>query len=47
MKPFIFVCKIKLLGYAFATEEESVALKWVEQNPELHYYEKIAVLNDI
>ena len=43
----IYICKIKAIGYAFAVETEELAIKWVSQNPELHYYETIRILNDI
>lgn len=46
MNTYIYICKIKTVGYAFAVETKELAEKWVTQNPESHYYEEIAILRD-
>ena len=40
---FIYVCAIKLLGFAFAVRTEEEAKKWVEEDPEEHYYNKLQI----
>jgi hypothetical protein len=39
----IFICAVKLLGFPFAVLTEDEAKKWVEENPEQHYYDKIEI----
>lgn len=39
----VYVCSIKILGFPFAVLTEEEAKKWVAEDPESNYYNKIEV----
>jgi len=39
----IYLCRTKILGLPFAVTEEYLAQKWVEEEGEMRYYDKIEV----
>ena len=39
----IYVCAIKMLGFAFAVRTKEEADKWVEQDPESNYYNTVPI----
>jgi hypothetical protein len=40
---YIFICAFKILGFPFAVLTEEEAKRWVDDDPESHYYDKIPV----
>lgn len=39
----IYICKIKIIGSPFAVITEEEAKKWVEEDPEMHYYDEVPI----
>jgi len=43
----IFLCRIKILGFAFAVFDEELATAWVDQDPETHVYDVVPVRTSV
>lgn len=43
----VYICRIKLLGFAFAVFDEELAKKFVEQDPEMHVYDIVPVRDTV
>lgn len=39
----VFVCRIKILGFAFAVLSKELADEWVSQDPESHIAEELKI----
>jgi hypothetical protein len=43
----IYICRIKILGFAFAVLDEELAKKWVDQDPEMHVYDVVPIKSEL
>lgn len=44
---YIFICRIKILGFPFAVFDEDKAKAWVDQDPEMHVYDKVEIRDSV
>lgn len=44
---YVYLCKIKILGFPFVVFDEELAKQWVEQDPEMHVYDTVPVKDSI
>lgn len=40
---YVYICKIKILGFPFAVLDENLAKDWVSGDPDSRYYETLRV----